>query len=55
MPTKEAKLTKEGDRLILEPVFEASPLLDVLSKLPSLKEDFPDVDAGLPALDEVEL
>ena len=55
MPTKEAKLTKEGGRLILEPVLETSPLLDVLSKLPQLQEDFPDVDAGLPALDEVEL
>lgn len=55
MSTKEAKLTKEGDRLILEPVFEASPLLDVLSKLPSLQDDFPDVDSGLPALDEIEL
>ena len=55
MHAKEAKLTKEGDRLILEPVLEESSLLDVLSKLPPLTEDFPDVDAGLPALDDVEL
>jgi len=55
LPTKEAKLTKDGDRLIIEPVPSQASLLDVLAKLPRLEERIPDVDAGLPELDDVEL
>jgi antitoxin VapB len=51
----EAILRKEGNCLVLEPVTKSATLFEVLSSLPNLKEDFPDVDAGLPALDEVEL
>lgn len=51
----EAILRKEGDHLVLEPVLKSATLLEVLSSLPTLKESFPDVDAGLPELDDVEL
>jgi hypothetical protein len=51
----EAILRKEGACLVLVPVRKSPTLVDVLSSLSDLKEDFPDVDVGLPALDEVEL
>jgi antitoxin VapB len=41
--------------LIIEPVPSQASLLDVLAKLPRLEERIPDVDAGLPELDDVEL
>ena len=55
MQASEAKLTKDGDRLILEPIMDVPALLDVLSSLPQIKVEFPDVDVGLPELDEVEI
>ena len=50
----EAVLRKEGDRLIIEPVRKGR-LLAVLASLQPLKESFPDVDADLTPVDEVEL
>jgi antitoxin VapB len=50
----EAILRKEGDRLIIEPVRKGH-LLNLLAGLEPLEEDFPDVDADLPALDVVEV
>jgi antitoxin VapB len=50
----EAILRKEGDRLIIEPVRKGR-LLNLLAGLEPLEEDFPDVDADLPALDEVDV
>ncbi len=50
----EAILRKEGDRLIIEPVRKGR-LLDLLAGLEPLEEDFPDVDADLPALDDADL
>jgi len=50
----EAVLRKEGDRLIIEPVRKGR-LLAVLASLEPLEETFPDVDADLAPLDDVEL
>ncbi len=46
-------ISKDGARLILEPV--APPrLLAVLAALGPIEDEFPDVDANLPPLDEPE-
>ena len=50
----EAILRKDGDRLIIEPV-RRGRLLEILAGLEPLAEHFPDIDAGLPALDEPEV
>ena len=50
----EAILTKEGDRLILEPVRKGL-LLETLAGLEPINESFTDIDDDLPALDEVDL
>jgi antitoxin VapB len=50
----EAVLRKEGDRLIIEPVRKGR-LLAVLASLEPLEEPFPDIDADLAPLDDVEL
>ena len=50
----EAILRKDGDQLILQPV-ETGRLLAVLARLKPLQEEFPDIDEGLPPLDDVAL
>lgn len=50
----EAIIHREGDRLIIEPV-RRKRLLAVLSGLEALAEEFPNVDSGLPPLDDVSL
>jgi len=50
----EATIYKEGEKLIIESVQRQS-LLDILSKMDPLDEDFPDVDSGIAALDDIEL
>ena len=50
----DAIMRREGDRLILEPVRKGR-LLDLLARLQPLPEAFPDVDATLAPLDDVEL
>ena len=52
---REALLTREGDRLIIEPLEDAPSLLALLSTLEPLAESFPDVDESLGKLDEVKL
>ena len=52
---KEALLTREGNRLVIEPIEEAPSLLTLLSSLEPLAESFPDIDESLGELDEVEL
>lgn len=47
----EAIIHKDGDRLIVEPLRKAR-LLTMLETLSSLDEDFPDIDADLPLLDD---
>lgn len=49
------RISKDGDRLILEPVVDKPRLLAVLADLGAIDEEFPDVDADLSPLDEPEL
>ena len=55
MEGKEAWLTREGNRLLIEPVVEDVSLLELLSTLEPLSESFPDVDESLGRLDDIEL
>jgi antitoxin VapB len=50
----EAIVRKEGDRLIIEPVRKGR-LLALLASLEPVDDAFPNVDADLPPLNEVEL
>ena len=50
----EAIVRKEGDRLIVEPVRNGG-LIALLATLQPLDEIFPDVDAGVLPLDDVDL
>jgi antitoxin VapB len=52
LPGDEVLISKDGDRLILEPVARRSRLTEVLANLEPLDEPFPDVDAELLPLDE---
>lgn len=54
MDGEQVRITKDGSRLILEPVVAPPRLLAVLAELGPIEDDFPDVDANLPALDEPE-
>jgi antitoxin VapB len=54
LDAEEAIIRREDDRLIIEPIRKKG-LLATLAALPPLDEDFPDVDEGLPPLDDVEL
>lgn len=49
---EEAIIRKEGDKLIIEPVKKGG-LLQLLATLEPLDEEFPDVDEGLPPLDDI--
>jgi antitoxin VapB len=55
LPGDEVVIRKEGDRLILEPVAKRSRLLQLLAEWEPIDDRFPDVDEGLPRLDDVEL
>lgn len=48
------RLVQDGSRLILEPL-PRSGLLAFLDELEAVTEAFPEVDAHLPALDDIEL
>jgi antitoxin VapB len=54
LPGDEAVIRKEGTKLIIEPVKHRS-LLKVIAGWQSLPDDFPDVDADLLPLDDIEL
>lgn len=54
LPGKEALMHRDGDRLVIEPVRKRG-LLALLETLEPLDDDFPDVDAGLLPLKDVEL
>ena len=45
---------EEGGRLVIEPMPKQG-LLATLAGLPSLADDFPDIDGDLPELNDVEL
>jgi antitoxin VapB len=49
------RISKDGDRLVLEPVLHKARLLAVLAEIGPVDEDFPDVDELQPPLDEPEL
>jgi len=53
LTASEAIIRKEGDRLIVEPVRRGG-LLALLATLEPLDDTFPDVDAELSPLDDVE-
>ena len=50
----EAIMHKEGSKLIIEPVKKQN-LLDILSKMEPLNEDFPDVGTDVVQLDDIKL
>lgn len=50
----EAILRREGDRLIIEPIRKGK-LLTLLESLPPLDAEMPDVDADLPAVEDVSI
>ena len=50
----EAIIRKEGNRLIVQPIKKLG-LLEVLSGLKPVEDEFPDIDNGLGALDDVSL
>lgn len=50
----EAILRREGDRLIIEPIRKGK-LLTLLESLPPLDVEMPDVDADLPAVEDLSI
>lgn len=54
LPGEEVIIHKEGDRLVLEPI-KTRRLLATLANLEPVSDAFPDVDTGLPPLDDVKL
>lgn len=55
LPGDEAILRREGDRLVIEPIPPKRNLLEILTTLEPLADDFPNVDDGLPPLDDIRL
>ena len=55
LPTAEALLFREGNRLIIEAYPQPPSLLSTLGTLDSLDESFPDVDKALLPADPVDL
>ena len=52
LPGNEAVISRDGDRLIIEPVRKIK-LLELLASWEKLDEEFPDVDETLPPLRDV--
>ena len=50
----QAIIHKEGNRLIIEPA-KKTGLINVLSQMQPLDEDFPDIDTGMEPADDVDL
>ncbi|HET7922312.1 MAG TPA: AbrB/MazE/SpoVT family DNA-binding domain-containing protein [Gammaproteobacteria bacterium] len=55
LPGDEVTIQKDGDRLIVQPLRRASGLAELLASWTPLEEPFPDVDAGLKPLDDVNM
>jgi len=55
LPTTEALLFREGDRLVIEAYPPTPSLLTTLERLEPINETFPDVDETLPDADPVDL
>jgi len=54
LDAEEAIIRSEDDRLVIEPV-KKKGLLATLDTLSDIEENFPDIDTGMPALDDVKL
>jgi antitoxin VapB len=54
MPGDDVVIRKEGERLIIEP-FQKKSLMELLATLENIDDEFPNVDEGLLALDDIEL
>ena len=54
LPGKEALISRDGDRLIIEPL-PTGGLLDLLASWPEIDEQFPNVDETLLPLRDVKL
>ena len=54
LPGNDALISRDGDRLIIEPL-RKSGLLELLAGWEALDEEFPDVDEGLLPLRDVKL
>ena len=54
LPGSEAIISRDGDRLIIEPIRETN-LLELLTSWQPLEDEFPDVDETLPPLRDVSL
>lgn len=54
LPGSEAIISRDGDRLIIQPVRRGN-LLELLASWEPLDEEFPDVDATLQPLGDVNL
>jgi antitoxin VapB len=52
LSSTEVLLRKEGNRLIIEPI-PSSSLLSLLTMLPEITDNFPDIDEGLLPLDDI--
>jgi antitoxin VapB len=52
LSSTEVLLRKEGNRLIIEPI-PSSSLLSLLTMLPEITDNFPDMDEGLLPLDDI--
>ncbi|MEN2979662.1 AbrB/MazE/SpoVT family DNA-binding domain-containing protein [Tistrella bauzanensis] len=54
LPGDEVIIHREGERLVIEPVARPG-LLALLATLDPIDDTFPDVDDGLPPLDDIDL
>jgi len=54
-PGDDVTITKEGSRIIIEPVEQKTDLLEWLKTIEPWDEEFPDVDEDLLPLEDVEL
>jgi antitoxin VapB len=54
LSSTEVLLRKEGHRLIIEPI-PPNSLLSLLTMLPEITDNFPDIDEGLLPLDDITL
>lgn len=52
MDAEEALIRREDDRLVIEPITKKG-LLATLATLPPIEEPFPNVDDGVPEVDDV--
>jgi antitoxin VapB len=55
LPGDRVLISREGHRLVIEPLPETSGLLALLDSWEPIEDAFPDVDEGLPPLPDVKL